>query len=48
VQLARLAGDALFLTSVGDDATGERAAHELARHGVDVHAAVTRVPQRAR
>jgi len=47
VQLARLAGDALFLTSVGDDAAGERAARELAeRHGVDVHAAVHAVAQR--
>ena len=47
VQLARLAGDALFLTSVGDDEAGERAARELAeRHGVDVHAAVHDVAQR--
>ena len=46
VQLARLAGDALFLTSVGDDVFGERAAHRLAGHGVDVHAAVHDVPQR--
>ena len=47
VQLARLAGDAFFLTSVGDDAAGERAARELAeRHGVDVHAAVHDVAQR--
>jgi ribokinase len=47
VQLARLAGDALFLTSVGDDAAGERAARELAeRHGVDVHATVQDVAQR--
>ncbi len=47
VQLARLAGDALFLPSVGDDAAGERAARELAeRHGVDVHATVQDVAQR--
>jgi ribokinase len=47
VQLARLAGEALFLTSVGDDAAGERAARELRdRLGVDVHAAVHRVAQR--
>lgn len=47
VQLARLAGDALFLTSVGDDEAGERSARELAeRHGVDVHAAVHDVAQR--
>jgi ribokinase len=47
VQLARLAGDALFLTSVGDDTAGECAARELAeRHGVDVHAAVHDVGQR--
>ncbi len=47
VQLARLAGDALFVTSVGDDAAGERTARELAeRHGVDVHAAVHDVAQR--
>jgi ribokinase len=47
VQLARLAGSALFLTSVGDDAAGARAARELRdRHGVDVHAAVHPVAQR--
>jgi ribokinase len=47
VQLRKLAGEALFLTSVGDDAAGERAARELVeRHGVDLHAAVQDVPQR--
>jgi ribokinase len=46
VQLARLAGEALFLTSVGHDDAGERAAHALAAHGVDVHAVVHPVAQR--
>ena len=47
VQLARLAGEAAFFTSVGDDDLGQRAARELRRrHGVDVHAAVQPVAQR--
>ena len=40
VQLARLAGEALFLTAVGDDELGVRTREALARHGVRVHAAV--------
>ena len=39
VQLARLAGRATFLTALGDDALGHRAADELGRLGVDVRAA---------
>jgi ribokinase len=47
VQLRRLAGEALFLTSVGEDELGARAARELReRHGVDVRAAVHPVAQR--
>jgi ribokinase len=47
VQLRKLAGESLLLTSVGDDPLGERAARELReRHGVEVHAAVHPVPQR--
>ena len=43
VQLRKLAGAARFLTALGDDALGERAARELReRHGVDPHAAVRR------
>jgi ribokinase len=40
VQLARLAGECLFLTAVGDDALGRRARATLEREGVQVHAAV--------
>lgn len=46
VQLARLAGACTFLTAVGDDALGARAADELRALGVDVHAAVRPRPQR--
>ena len=47
VQLRRLAGTALFLTSVGHDAAGEQAARELREHhGVDVRAVVHPVAQR--
>jgi ribokinase len=38
-ELARLAGEALFLTALGDDETGRRAAAELAAAGVRVTAA---------
>jgi ribokinase len=47
VQLRKLAGSALFLTSVGDDESGRAAERHLReRHGVDVRAAVHAVPQR--
>lgn len=38
VQLARLAGGADLFTALGDDELGHRAAAELARRGVSVHA----------
>ena len=38
VQLARLAGECLFLTALGDDELGRRAARELAELGVRVEA----------
>ncbi|MGI8920489.1 MAG: PfkB family carbohydrate kinase [Solirubrobacteraceae bacterium] len=41
-QLARLAGGATLFTALADDELGERAAAELARHGVEVHAALRR------
>ena len=46
VVLARLAGSADFLTALGDDPLGHRAADELARHDVAVHAAWRPEPQR--
>jgi ribokinase len=47
VQLRKLAGAALFLTAVGEDALGSRAAAELReRHDVELHAVVRRCPQR--
>jgi ribokinase len=46
VQLARMAGGALFLTAVGDDAEGESALDELRGWGVDVHAAIRPAPTR--
>jgi len=47
VQARRLAGEALFLTALGDDALGLRARDELTNdHGVEVHAAVRPEPQR--
>jgi ribokinase len=46
VRLARLAGDALFLTAVGDDEIGRRAVRELRELGVRVEAAVRHEPQR--
>lgn len=46
VQLARLAGECLFLTALGDDELGRRAERELAGHDVRVAAAWRREPQR--
>jgi ribokinase len=46
VELARLAGEALFLTALGDDETGRRAEHELAAAGVRVAAARRPAPTR--
>lgn len=47
VQLRKLAGAALFLTAVGDDERGRRAATELREaHGLELHAALRSRPQR--
>jgi ribokinase len=46
VQLARLAGGCLFLTALGDDELGNRAARELNALGVRVEAAWRAKPQR--
>ena len=46
VQLARLAGECLFLTALGDDALGHRAKRELEALGVQVEAAGRHEPQR--
>ncbi len=46
VQLARLAGECLFVTALGDDELGHRAKRELERHGVRVEAAWRAEPQR--
>ncbi len=46
VQLARLAGECLFLTALGDDALGHRAKRELEALGVRVEAAWRAEPQR--
>lgn len=46
VQLARLAGDCVFLTALGDDELGHRAARELEQLGVRVEAAWREEPQR--
>jgi ribokinase len=47
VQARRLAGEALFLTAVGDDDLGRRARDDLGGlYGVEVHAAVRAAPQR--
>jgi ribokinase len=46
VQLARLAGECLFLTALGDDALGHRAKQELEKLGVRVEAAWRPKPQR--
>jgi ribokinase len=46
VQLARLAGECLFLTALGDDELGHRAERELTALGVRVEVAWRRLPQR--
>jgi ribokinase len=46
VQLARLAGDCLFLTALADDELGHRAKRELTALGVRVEVAWRREPQR--
>jgi ribokinase len=46
VRLARLAGDALFLTAVGNDELGRRAVDGLRARGVRVEAAIRDEPQR--
>jgi len=46
VQLARLAGECLFLTALGDDELGRRAARELEALGVRVEASRQPEPQR--
>ena len=46
VQLARLAGECLFLTALGDDYRGHRAKEELEAMGVRVEAASRPEPQR--
>src|SRR5205823_3441514 len=46
VQLARLAGECLFLTALGDDELGHRAARELEELGVRVETAWRPEPQR--
>ena len=47
MQLARLAGAALFLTALGDDDAGRARRERAARRGVDVHAALGRASARA-
>src|SRR3954468_15340058 len=46
VQLARLAGDCLFLTALGDDDLGHRAKRELEALGVRVEGTWRAEPQR--
>jgi ribokinase len=46
VELARLAGECLFLTALGDDELGRRAARELGELGVRVEAVWRPEPQR--
>ncbi|HWG08265.1 MAG TPA: PfkB family carbohydrate kinase [Solirubrobacteraceae bacterium] len=46
VQLARLAGDALLLTALGEDEAGRRSHARLAQFGVDVRAAARDAPTR--
>ena len=46
VQLARLAGDCLFLTALGDDELGHRAARDLGELGVRVETVWRPEPQR--
>src|SRR2546423_14701017 len=46
VVLARLAGSADFFTALGDDELGHRAADELSKHDVPVHAGRRAAPPR--
>jgi len=46
VQLAKLAGEALFFTALADDEPGRASAAQLGRQGVQVHAARRESPQR--
>lgn len=46
VRLTELAGACTFLTSLGDDLPGRRAAEDLRERGVDLHAAAAGMPQR--
>jgi ribokinase len=46
VQLARLAGGALFITALGEDGYGRRSVARLGELGVDVHAAFDDAPSR--
>jgi ribokinase len=46
VQLARLAGECIFLTALGEDELGRRSAHQLAELGVHVEVAWRPEPQR--
>jgi ribokinase len=46
VQLARLAGDSLFVTALGDDDAGRRSQARLRELGVDVHHAMCQEPTR--
>jgi ribokinase len=46
VQLARLAGEALFITALGDDEYGHRSVARLGELGVDVQAAFDDAPSR--
>jgi ribokinase len=46
VQLARLAGDAVFITALGEDEYGHRSAARLSELGVDVQAAFDAAPSR--
>jgi ribokinase len=47
VQLARLAGEALFITALGDDEHGHRSVARLGELGVDVRAVFVREPSRS-
>src|SRR5271163_4206022 len=46
VQLARLAGDAMLVTALGDDEHGRRSVTRLSSLGVDVRASFERFPTR--
>jgi ribokinase len=47
VQLARLAGESLFITALGDDEHGQRSVARLRELGVDVRAAFVDAPSRS-